>query len=130
VSIYSSRRVPAFDQDLARLRRKFRRIESDLEAFLERLLQAPHDLGNPMPRFHPATWKARAPIKSAGRGSRSGLRIIYEIDVARRVVVLLAAYTHDDKADIAPAEVERARVSAGDLLLEEFRKRGLKPPKG
>ena len=103
-------RLPEFDRDTRRLRRRFRTIEDDLEIFIEKQLILYHKLKidnkgifqiTGLPVENPKVYKAKkfACKSLKGRGVQSGIRVIYAYDEENDKIVLIEMYFKGDKAD-------------------------------
>ena len=99
--IYAER--PRFIRDIKDLRKKFRKIHSDINSLLEDIIRNPksHD---PIPGYAGLLYKARYPIESANIGIRGGLRLIYVLDERNRLITPVNVYFKGDKEDMTVAE--------------------------
>lgn len=113
-------RLPQLENDLKRLKRKFRSVETDL-IYAERLLE----VGQVLPQTDPYPgfgkdhniFKTRVINTDSGKGKSSGYRLIYEEIESKgdKVILLLFLYsktTHDDENKVR-AEV-KARLKSPD----------------
>jgi len=94
-----------FKRSVRRLRRKYRRIQADLEPAIEALLLHP-DLGTVIPGT-PAVRKLRVPSSDMRRGKRGGFRLLYRVVADRRLIVLLFVYAKPEREDLSRKEIER-----------------------
>ena len=95
-------RVPEFDRDLARLTKRFPTLEDDLSTLIGTSLLAFHKLGlnmgivriDGLGRTRLPVYKVRkfACQSLKGRGTRSGLRLIYAFDVESDCIKLIEIY--------------------------------------
>lgn len=103
-------RLPEFERDTGRLRRRFRTIEDDLEIFIEKQLILYHRLKidnkgifriTGLPVENPKVYKAKkfACKSLKGRGVQSGIRVIYAYYEEQDKIVLIEMYFKGDKAD-------------------------------
>jgi hypothetical protein len=128
MSPYVARRTPRFVSDLARLRRKFRRIDDDLNTFLSEALARPLDIGNQIPGVHPPLSKARMKIASARISARDGCRVLYRVDDVRHVIYLARIYHKAERKDVTPGEIRAAEEEIRSLEEREMFREGLKRP--
>jgi len=125
MAAYLVLRSPRFNAGLASLKKRFPKVDQDVERWLSsRLAVAPREVGRRIPRT-PGAWKARAPIPSANISSRGGLRVLYAIVPRVRVVVCFMLYYKRVKADVTRAEVARAIKEAWPSVKELAVARGV-----
>jgi len=94
-----------FAKDVIRLRKRFRRIEEDIDA-LKAEMRDQHYRGDFMPGYGMPIYKVRAANRSAGRGKRGGFRIIYR-PVNDELFLFLHVYSKSDKDNVSLGEVSR-----------------------
>ena len=104
-------RSPVFDAALDRLRKRFKRIDRDLEQGIAELRASAEWLRDRVPRYEPAVYKFRIALKSQGIGKSGGLRLVYRPfeeapGHARAILALL--YFHGDQANFTRDEFARA----------------------
>jgi mRNA-degrading endonuclease YafQ of YafQ-DinJ toxin-antitoxin module len=101
-------RLSEFERDIKKLRKRFKTIDDDLSTLIDTLLFAYHklgiqhdgvrridDLGNTrLPVFKVKKFAFRS-LK--GKGSRTGLRLIYAFDQAADCIELIEIYSKADK---------------------------------
>ena len=87
-----------FKRQIKRLSRKYRRIRSDLQPFIERL-SGGETPGDRIQGANYTVYKARLPNTDAGRGKRGGYRVIYYLR-RRDDILLVTIYSKTDQADI------------------------------
>jgi mRNA-degrading endonuclease RelE of RelBE toxin-antitoxin system len=102
------RRLPEFDNDFNRLLKRFGTLEEDLKVFIEKQLKLLHKLGidnggcvriSGLGKDSPLIYKARkfACRSLFGKGSASGIRIIYAYWPQQDTVDFIEIYYKDDK---------------------------------
>ncbi len=102
------RRLPGFDKDFKKLLKKFRTLEEDLKTFIEKQLKLLHKLGidnkgcariSGLGITYPEIYKARkfACKSLKGKGSASGIRIIYAYYKNEDIIELVEIYYKGDK---------------------------------
>jgi hypothetical protein len=102
-------RLPEFDRDLKKLRKRFRTIDEDLESFIKTALNLYHKLkistGDVLPIGNLGTeipiYKARkfACRSLKGRGAMSGIRVIYTYFEEHDEIQFIEIYFKGDKAN-------------------------------
>lgn len=105
---------PLFRRHLRRLRRKYPKVEDEIEKFSGELEQDARP-GDQIPDVGYEAYKVRLPNPSAKRGKSGGFRVIYYVQLVDRVI-LLDIYSKTDQADIPP---ERITQMIEDLVDEE-----------
>lgn len=118
--LHTVERGSQFDGDLAPLRRKYKRLDDDLTAFLNGdlcLRPRVRMVGRtPIPGV-PGVWKTRMGIPSANIGASGGLRLVYLAgSETAPVIVLLRAYHKADIKDLPRKVIAHAKVSARALM--------------
>jgi len=121
-------RLPEFDRDLKHLLKRFRTLEDDLTVFINAQLFLYHRLNTDnggifritgLGVTDPPVFKAKKFACRAlkGRGSSTGIRVIYSYDASRNRVVLIEIYFKGDK----PTE-DRGRIVAYLKTINEERR--------
>ncbi len=101
-------RLPEFDRDLKKLRKRFPTIEEDLETFIQKELFLYHKLNIdnkgvfPIPGLSVRTTKVYKARKFAcrslkGKGVQSGIRVIYTYSDSTDAIELIEIYYKGDK---------------------------------
>ncbi len=101
-------RLPEFERDLKKLKKRFKTPEEDLEIFIKVQLQLYHKLGkdnqgvvpiSDLSIENPKIFKARKFACKAlkGRGANSGIRVVYGYFEAENKVELIEVYFKGDK---------------------------------
>jgi mRNA-degrading endonuclease RelE of RelBE toxin-antitoxin system len=125
---YQVIRTPAFNADVERLSKKFRRLSQDLEAFLPRLAEHPRDIGDPI-ALYPRLLKTRVNVPSARVDRRGGLRLLYRVDDTNELIWLVMLFDKRDMADVTAKELKRAVENVRPFFEAELVRRGLDPKK-
>lgn len=100
--------LPEFDKDIKKLLKRFKTLENDLDIFIESELYLYHKLNVDnkgifqIPNLHidePKIYKAKkfACRSLKGRGSRSGIRVIYAYFAKEDKIELIEIYYNGDK---------------------------------
>jgi hypothetical protein len=104
-------RWPEFDAAIAKLKRKYPRVEQDLaRAFA--VVPAPEELASrivALPGFSHKPWKFRIGASDMARGTRGGFRIIFYMNPnpkQRAAIYLLTIYAKTERADIPRDQME------------------------
>ena len=92
-------------KDVFQLRKRFRRIEDDIEALKEELRRR-ESRGVLMPGYGVPLYKVRVANRSARRGKRGGFRVIYR-EQSSDSILFLHIYSKSDKDDVSEGEVRR-----------------------
>lgn len=101
-------RLPEFDRDLKKLRKRFSTIDEDLETFIEKELFLYHKLNKdnkgvfPIPGLSVCATRVYKARKFAcrslkGRGVKSGVRVIYTYSENTDAIKLIEIYYKGDK---------------------------------
>lgn len=95
---------PGFEDALARLRRKYPRIDQDIKAAFEGGLAGRCD---PLPGYAHKLWKYRVASRDMQRGKQGGFRIIFYMEpgAVESVVYLLAIYAKSERSDVSKEEL-------------------------
>jgi len=101
----------AFQRQLKRLARKYRRIRVDIEPILDQI-EAGDMPGDQVTGIGATVFKVRAPNQDAQRGSSGGYRIIYYLQTSNDIV-LLTIYSKIEQADISAHELQAILQEAG-----------------
>jgi mRNA-degrading endonuclease RelE of RelBE toxin-antitoxin system len=110
--------LPQFEKDLKKLSKKFGSLPNDLEIFIQTQLNLYHKLQTDnggifripgLPFSTPPIFKAKKFACRAlkGRGSKSGIRVVYAFHEKEDRIDLIEIYFKDDKEN-----EDRARVNA------------------
>ena len=102
---------PAFKRELKRLSKRYRSLESDLEQFIQSLIENPTqgvDLGNGLR-------KVRLAISSKNKGKSGGARVItYTLLLEQEgKLVLLTIYDKSERETISLQELDDALAQLG-----------------
>ena len=110
----SVRYTGAFQRQLKRLSRHYRRIRQDIQPMIDRLV-AGEVLGDRIQGIGECIYKVRVKNTDANRGTRGGFRIIYYLSVEDGYVLLLTIYSKTEQGDIAIEDLQRiiAKENAG-----------------
>jgi len=111
-------KLPEFEKDIKRLKKKFKTIEGDLEIFIKTELKKRHELGIdtkdivqiPNLRIeHPCIYKAKkfACRYLKGTGGRSGIRVIYAHDKRVDKIELIEIYYKSEKPNEDRERIKR-----------------------
>ncbi|MFQ6007105.1 MAG: type II toxin-antitoxin system RelE/ParE family toxin [Woeseia sp.] len=95
----------AFKRQLKRLRRKYRRIRTDIEPLIE-ALSAGDTPGDQIQCIGYTVYKARVRNTDAGRGKRGGYRVIYYL-ADRDAVLLVTVYSKTEQSDISADQIQQ-----------------------
>lgn len=95
----------AFKRQLKRLRRKYRRIRTDIEPLIE-ALSAGDTPGDQIQGIGYTVYKARVRNTDAGRGKRGGYRVIYYL-ADRDAVLLVTVYSKTEQSDISADQIQQ-----------------------
>ena len=94
-----------FKRQLKRLSRKYRRIRSDLQPFIEQL-QAGKTPGDQIQGTGHTVYKVRLANSDAQRGKSGGYRVIYYLK-RQDDILLITLYSKTEQADIETDDVIR-----------------------
>ena len=94
-----------FLKDVKRLRKRYRRIEDDVEELVAEIERS-ELRGILMHGFGRDVFKVRLANRSAGRGRRGGFRVVYS-PLNADTVVLLHIYLKSEKDNVSAGEVWR-----------------------
>lgn len=99
---------PEFEDALARLRKKYPRIDQDIQAALR---EGPKGRIDALPGFAHKVWKYRVASRDMRRGKSGGFRVILYMDPLTQVepkpIHLLTIYAKSERADVPPDELLR-----------------------
>jgi mRNA-degrading endonuclease RelE of RelBE toxin-antitoxin system len=127
MTAYEICRTPPFDADVAQLKKKFPRLEKDIEDFFSGdLSHRPRDVGDPIARV-PHWWKARVGLPSHRISKRDGLRLIYRVVDDPKVVFALKLYHKAEMSTVTEAQVKRASQQIRPILEQKLIERGVDP---
>lgn len=102
------RRLPEFDKDFNKLRKRFGTLEEDLKVFIDKQLKLLHKLGQDnrgcvrmadLGISYPYIYKARkfACKSLKGKGAASGIRVMYAYYPQEDVIEFIEIYYKGDK---------------------------------
>jgi mRNA-degrading endonuclease RelE of RelBE toxin-antitoxin system len=94
-----------FKRNLRQLAKKYRRIRSDVQPLINKLIQGKTP-GDQIPGVRYEVFKARVRNSDTTRGKSGGYRIIYYRS-GNGPTVLVTIYSKSEQSDIAPAEIRR-----------------------
>jgi mRNA-degrading endonuclease RelE of RelBE toxin-antitoxin system len=92
-----------FLRTIKRLRKKYPHIQSDVQPIIEQLL-AGETPGDQIQATGYTVYKVRAPNRDAHRGKSGGYRVIYYIQSASSIVLLLI-YSKSERSDTDAGEI-------------------------
>lgn len=102
--------TPRFERDLRHYRRKYRKVERDVDAIVTELAQG-NLIGDEIQDLkleeEESVFKVRAANTSAGVGKRGGFRLIYYVIKNDHEIYLLTLYSKSDEEDISLDEIVR-----------------------
>jgi len=98
----------AFSRRLKKLRKRYRRIQSDLQPIVRELEQG-NFVGDQISGTTFVVLKVRAKNSDIPAGKSGGYRIIYQVISSDRVLLLLI-YAKSDQADVDLAEIRTVIV--------------------
>jgi mRNA-degrading endonuclease RelE of RelBE toxin-antitoxin system len=110
-----------FDRRSKILKKKYRRLKSDLEPLLL-LLQAGETPGDVLTGLPVLVFKVRVSNSDASRGKSGGYRVIYYVALPTKIV-LLTIYSKSEQENIDAKEVERIVAAfnrRSDRTTDEF----------
>jgi len=110
--IYKIIPTPIFQKDVKQLKKKYRRIASDLEKFSSLLIDNPA-YGDAIPGLEGKVFKARLASSDMAKGKSGGYRIIYYVRDIDNTIYLLTIYAKAYKEDINPAEIKELLKKLG-----------------
>jgi mRNA-degrading endonuclease RelE of RelBE toxin-antitoxin system len=106
--MYSVRSAISFERDAKKLLKKYASLRNELMELGNELVENP-TLGIPLGRD---CYKIKIGIKSKGKGSRGGARVITYVVTENEEVILLTIYDKKEKSNLTLNEL--------DELLEDF----------
>ena len=92
--------TPTLEKQVKKLAKRYPHIRDDLEAFRNDFI-AGRIRGDRIPGLKREIYKARWRSTKMKRGKRGGYRIIYYLQAAKKVVILLTIYAKSKKEDIS-----------------------------
>lgn len=96
--------APAFQKDVKRLRKKYPRIQKDVQPLIDRLI-AGETPGDQIQSTGYTVYKVRLQNRDAQRGKSGGYRVIYYIDTPTQTV-LLTIYAKSEREDTSASAIE------------------------
>jgi len=93
-----------FERQFRSLFKRYRQIRSDVQPVIEQL-QAGEVLGDRLSGLNVIVFKVRVKNSDIQKGKSAGYRLIYQIQMPTRVI-LLAIYAKSDQASISTTEIE------------------------
>ena len=103
----------AFQRQLKRLSRKYRRIHADTKPILD-AIEAGDMPGDQITGIGATVFKVRVPNRDARRGLSGGYRMIYYLQT-QEDIVLLTIYSKTEQGDISANELQ-AILQSADLV--------------
>ncbi|WP_420266635.1 hypothetical protein [Candidatus Magnetominusculus dajiuhuensis] len=111
--MYFVQSVSRFDKDYKGLKKKFQKLNKDIDPLLCDLEKGEFP-GEPIPKIHRfanTVYKARCAIKSANIGELGGLRVIYLVQ--ETTIYLLAIYFKGERENMTQKEISEIISSSG-----------------
>jgi len=102
-----------FKKDVRELRKHYRHIQQDVNAFIDTLTP-----GDQVQGVGYTAYKARVKNSDSRRGKSGGYRIIYYIRTVDRLI-LLTIYTKTKQTDISPEEIRKIIEEVENIESEE-----------
>ncbi len=96
----------AFQRQLKRLSRHYRRIRQDIQPIIDRLV-AGEFIGDRIQGIGECLYKVRVKNTDANRGARGGFRMIYYLSAEGEGVLLLTIYSKTEQGDVAIEDLRR-----------------------
>jgi mRNA-degrading endonuclease RelE of RelBE toxin-antitoxin system len=100
--MYSVRSARSFERDAKKLLKKYASLRNELMELGSDLAENP-TLGIPLGKD---CYKIKIGIKSKGKGSRGGARVITYVITENEEVILLTIYDKKVKSNLSPKELE------------------------
>lgn len=100
--MYSVRPARSFERDAKKLLKKYASLRNELLELGNELVENP-TLGIPLGRD---CYKIKIGIKSKGKGSRGGARVITYVVTENKEVILLTIYDKKEKSNLSSNELE------------------------
>ncbi len=104
--------TPAFKRRLKALRKRYRKIQIDLQPVISELEQG-NFIGDQVAGTTASVFKVRAKNSDIPTGKSGGYRIIYQV-VSLQNVLLLLIYAKSDQSDVGVNKIETAIAQALD----------------
>ena len=107
--------TPEFKRNVRQLAKKYRRIKTDVQPFLDSLEQG-QTPGDRVPTVQYEVFKVRLSNSDSAKGRSGGYRIVYQ----RRTngtVVLITIYSKTEQQDITPNEIRAIIVNYDKLAI-------------
>jgi len=123
-------RTPPFEAAVGSLRKRYPKVDTDIDAFLEsaEFCERPRERAAPIAGI-PHYWKARIKIGTANVGKRGGLRLIYRIVDDARIILPVVVYSKRDLEDVTKEQIANSLGDVRPFFLEHLVKKGLDPKK-
>lgn len=96
--------APAFQKDVKRLRKKYPRIQHDIQPLIDRLMDGDTP-GDQIQSTGYTVYKVRLPNRDTQRGKSGGYRVIYYIQTPEQLV-LLTIYAKSDRSDLSADAIQ------------------------
>ena len=96
--------APAFQKDVKRLRKRYPRIQQDIQPLIDQL-EAGETPGDQVQGTGYTVYKVRLPNRDAQRGKSGGYRVIYYIQTLKQIM-LLSVYAKSDRSNISTGELQ------------------------
>jgi mRNA-degrading endonuclease RelE of RelBE toxin-antitoxin system len=101
--------TPEFKRNLRRLAKKYRHIRDDIEPIIDEIADGKTP-GDRITGLSYQVYKVRAPNSDARKGKSGGYRIIYQLEPAKKAI-LITVYSKSDQADVSAAEIRRIIIA-------------------
>src|SRR5699024_10104522 len=101
--------VPAFDNDLIKIARKYPSVIEDISNLFDSFEKGKIE-GNPVPRLKlkgNKVFKTRMANPDANRGKSGGFRVIWYLVTANNDIYPITIYSKSDQVDINPNEITK-----------------------
>jgi len=96
---------PSFSRDVKRLRKKYPKIQEDLQPFIEQLLRG-ETPGDQIQATGHTVCKARLPNRDAQKGKSGGYRVIYYMRDKDKII-LLTIYSKSEQSDTTTENIQK-----------------------
>ena len=109
---YSIIPTPTFQKDVKTLKKKFRRIVTDLEELDDMLTDNPL-CGDAIPGLDGKVFKLRLASSDMGKGKSGSFRVIYYLLAPDKTIYLLTIYAKAYREDIDTSEIKALLKKSG-----------------
>ncbi|MBZ0301847.1 MAG: type II toxin-antitoxin system RelE/ParE family toxin [Anaerolineae bacterium] len=96
--------APAFQKEVKRLRKRYPRIQQDIQPLIDQLIDGKTP-GDQIQSTGYTVYKVRLPNRDAQRGKSGGYRVIYYIRTLTQIV-LLTIYSKSDRSDTNTGDIQ------------------------